>query len=476
PNGGIAKVFLGSATGVRGSGVVTLESGEYGALLGASVDGAGDVNGDGYDDVIVGAPGQGASGDGWAYVFPGSASGVSTPAIWTGIGGGNGGAAFGASVAGVGDVNADGYADVAVGAPNYTTGGSQRGRVRVFRGGPGGIAGTWYTKSGPTSVGECVAAGGDFDRNGRSNVLISAPTYSIGGLMLVYDSQAGFPDDDWHSGEYAETGFSLAAGDFDGDRVPDFTGGSRQDGSAPGTVAVYEGNPDWCKHGPYRSRQLTTADDPVAEGGISAEPAGVRLTALGWSAAGRTDLRLEHQVTPVGAAWGAVQSGAALDTGAPGSPALELAVDVPVTPFTAYRWRTRVAAHDPVFAYSPWMSEPVTVAMERQFRSAHDPVAAPVALEAAPTGLRLGAPRPNPVAGACAIPFALPRGGSARMEVFDVAGRRVATLLDGPVEAGARVTGWDARDHSGRAVANGVYFVRLRAGGESAATRVLVRR
>lgn len=54
----------------------------------------------------------------------------------------------------------------------------------------------------------------------------------------------------------------------------------------------------------------------------------------------------------------------------------------------------------------------------------------------------------------------------ARSCVFDVAGRRVRSLLSGAVPAGLQTVAWDGRDARGRAVAAGTYFLRLRAGAE----------
>jgi hypothetical protein len=76
------------------------------------------VNGDGYSDVIIGANGynDGANTDeGWAYVYHGSPAGINTSATWSGESNqalGN----YGIWVNSAGDINADGYGDVIVGA------------------------------------------------------------------------------------------------------------------------------------------------------------------------------------------------------------------------------------------------------------------------------------------------------------------------------------------------------------------------
>src|SRR5690606_32186420 len=121
-----AFVFHGSATGVASGNPSTakarLESNESNGQLGGSVASAGDVNGDGYADVIVGADHYGSGDPGAAFVFHGSATGVASgnPATANArIDSLQSNANLGDSVASAGDVNGDGYADVIVGAPEF---------------------------------------------------------------------------------------------------------------------------------------------------------------------------------------------------------------------------------------------------------------------------------------------------------------------------------------------------------------------
>src|SRR4030095_4743874 len=102
-------------SGKDGSLLLTLTGSGPGDSFGASVAAAGDVNNDGTVDLIVGAPNDGTAGPdaGGAYVF----SGKSGTAIWTLAGAAGGHELFGESVAGVGDLDADGFDDFAVGAP-----------------------------------------------------------------------------------------------------------------------------------------------------------------------------------------------------------------------------------------------------------------------------------------------------------------------------------------------------------------------
>jgi len=72
--------------------------------------------------------------------------------------------------------------------------------------------------------------------------------------------------------------------------------------------------------------------------------------------------------------------------------------------------------------------------------------------------------QPNPFRGATSIGFGLAHSGRVRLEVFSIEGRRLRTLIDGPVEAGRHTLRWDGRDTQGRPVGAGSYFYRLIAG------------
>jgi hypothetical protein len=86
-------------------------------------------------------------------------------------------------------------------------------------------------------------------------------------------------------------------------------------------------------------------------------------------------------------------------------------------------------------------------------------------VEDAPPVASLGQNYPNPFNPSTTIPFVLERDANVVVEVFDVRGGRVATLVDEALRAGAHQTRWDGRDAASRPAASGVYFVRLRTGG-----------
>ena len=112
-------------------------------LFGCSVATAGDVNGDGYSDVIVGAYHY-SSSTGKAYLYLGGPSGLSATSAWTATGEGAGDT-FGGSVSTAGDVNGDGYPTSSFGA---NVGSSFPGKTYLYLGGGGG----WGTPSSPADA------------------------------------------------------------------------------------------------------------------------------------------------------------------------------------------------------------------------------------------------------------------------------------------------------------------------------------
>ena len=84
-------------------------------------------------------------------------------------------------------------------------------------------------------------------------------------------------------------------------------------------------------------------------------------------------------------------------------------------------------------------------------------------------GVRLLPPAPSPFADRAVVRFTLPVAGPARLQVFNVLGRHVATLADGPMEAGTHAITLD-----GRGLGSGVYFCRLTAGPAMRVARFVV--
>jgi FG-GAP repeat len=265
---GAAFVFHGSAAGIvdanPASANTRILSGQAGANLGESVAGAGDVNGDGFDDVIVGAPyyDAGETDEGAAFVFLGSAAGIAdaTPAsAHARIESDQAGANLGEHVAGAGDVNGDGFDDVIVGAPHYDAGETDEGAAFIFHGSAAGIpngnpatAQTRFTAGqAGASLGESVAGAGDVNGDGFDDVIVGAPHYDAGetdeGAAFVFLGSASGIADATPATAHAHfkanqagawMGVSVAgAGDVNGDGYDDVIVGARRYDTAGKTDA-----------------------------------------------------------------------------------------------------------------------------------------------------------------------------------------------------------------------------------------------
>jgi spore coat protein A len=85
----------------------------------------------------------------------------------------------------------------------------------------------------------------------------------------------------------------------------------------------------------------------------------------------------------------------------------------------------------------------------------------------------LRAVQPNPFQATTFVHYDLPWSQPVRVVVYDVSGRRVRTMIDGPVDAGRHVETWNGQDSAGRPVASGVYFIRMDTRGYSATQKVV---
>jgi hypothetical protein len=189
---GRAYLYFGGARLVDRAATV-LTGAESGDAFGFSVAGAGDVNKDGYSDVVVGAYHNGAGGKdaGRASLYYGGKTvSPSADAAFTGEAAGD---AFGYAVGGAGDANGDGYADVIVGAYGNDAGGSASGRAYVYFGGPSPdpIA-DWILTGDQTldNLGFAVSGAGDVDGDGLADSILGAP-YSDSGRAYVAKTVAG---------------------------------------------------------------------------------------------------------------------------------------------------------------------------------------------------------------------------------------------------------------------------------------------
>jgi hypothetical protein len=176
---GRAFTYYGSPAGLATTAAWTAESDQFGGYFGWSVATAGDVNGDGYSDVIVGANryDNGQTDEGQAFAYHGSPVGLATSPAWAAESD-QVSAFFGGSVATVGDVNGDGYSDVFVGAETYDNGEEDEGRAFLYHGSAGGLSPTpnWIVESDQANgaFGFSVGGAGDVNGDGFSDVIVGA--------------------------------------------------------------------------------------------------------------------------------------------------------------------------------------------------------------------------------------------------------------------------------------------------------------
>jgi large repetitive protein len=164
---GSARVF----SGANGAILYTFNGDSASDQFGFSVRGAGDVNNDGFDDLIVGASSDDNNGSnsGSARVF----SGATGQALYT-FNGDSATDQFGYSVSGAGDVNNDGFADFIVGAFFDDNNGTNSGSARVFSGATGAILYTFNGDSASDQFGQAVGGLGDVNNDGFDDLIVGA--------------------------------------------------------------------------------------------------------------------------------------------------------------------------------------------------------------------------------------------------------------------------------------------------------------
>jgi len=379
---GGAFVYHGSASGLPSSADWIAESNQASAHLGTSVSTAGDVNGDGYSDVVVGAEDfdgvEARSGAAWVYL--GSGTGLRPSPVW-GVFGEHGGHSYGHSVSDAGDVNGDGLGDFIVGATRYANPEVEEGKVYVYQGHPSHIStnASWTFESDQPQahLGASVSTAGDVNGDGYADIILGADGYDDshtdeGRAWVFLGSSSGlWPTAVWTfdcEQDYCRNGAAVtSAGDVNGDGYADVTVGAPEwdyidmfTSPDRGGVSTFLGNSDGLTLHP---RQIRVGGAfPIARLGSSGEEDAFRVSVLARTPFGRAFVKLEWEVEPLGVPFdgaGTETSATWFDTSPFGVTRAESVPDLEEG--DPYHWRVRLLYHprtSPFQQRSRWFTVP----------------------------------------------------------------------------------------------------------------------
>ncbi len=293
-NEGRVFLFLGSSSGLQTTPSWTYEINQASAQLGYAVTGDCDFNNDGYSDVVVGANlfDNGQSNEGKVYAFYGSGSGLPLSPSWQ-VESNKASAQFGKALACAKDTNGDGYDDLLIGAPNFTQTKSSEGKVFLYKGSSTGLATsplwTFVSAQASANAGFAVSRAGDVNNDGHSDILIGTPLYdngqtNEGKVFLFYGSATGpgaTPNWTLESNKAsAQLGYSLTYGKkLNNDNYDDFVIGApyyTNTLTSEGAVYLYYGGSSGPNSTPVVAygkqasanlgRTVQNAGDPDADG------------------------------------------------------------------------------------------------------------------------------------------------------------------------------------------------------------------
>lgn len=208
-----------------------------GGRFGHSMADAGDVNNDGVNDIVVGANTSGSGGR--VFVFSGATG--EQLRVFNAEGTGHN---FGFGVGGAGDVNQDGFDDVLVEAPNASPAGFDSGRAYIFSGIDGSLIRTFDGESNGNLFGNGAAGTGDVDGDGIGDQIVGAPGAGTDGKAYVFSGVDGsliFDTFAEPGGRSYGTFFVAGAGDVNNDGTLDVYVGDFGANGGRGKAYVYSG-------------------------------------------------------------------------------------------------------------------------------------------------------------------------------------------------------------------------------------------
>lgn len=248
-------IFLGGAN-IKSKPDIMLKGEQDRDGFGYAVSMAGDVNKDGFDDIIIGAPYYSMAGyEGRAYLYLGGAI-MDTIADLV-LTGEHAGDYFGSPVSDAGDINMDGYDDVLVSAYNYQNADKDPGRVYIYFGGN-----TMDAVADVLINGTEGQSAGDINKDGFSDLIINKSIY-FGGNQMDNVADNSFPDITKFAGK----------GDYNNDGYADVLTGRSDDSTIDfitGSVSVY-----------YGAQKLKSLPDLIFYGVPAGDSFGHNVSGLG---------------------------------------------------------------------------------------------------------------------------------------------------------------------------------------------------
>jgi hypothetical protein len=470
----------------------------------------GDVNGDGFTDLVVGVYlGPGGFGDpGTAKLYlgtPGAGFFTDTP-VWTPA------TDFYCFRVALGDVDGDGDLDLACSSGESYYGYPERQRVFLNVGGTFESTPSWLSDESGYALDVTWA---DVDLDGDLDLAFSGED----DLNRVYfnDQTTGgglATSAGWTSGDGTSYSNTIALGDWDGDGYPDFAAADNSQLGGQGRFKVYANSlgtlattPSWTSatggygsHVSWVDLDLDGDLDLAAgrwwgavrlyenDGGLSGSPVWTSSTSsvienMFWGDVDNDGLRTDGLSTAYG-------DGARTYVKLAATPIRDVAAvridGLPLGPadYAVHRtkgWISLAAPPAPgevitvEFSYSHDLDLGVTNwdggVGNYMFLNEGTLVAVPG--ESGLPGINLAA-SPNPLRRSTVLRYAGDGTGQAELAIFDVQGRRLRVLHQGPLGTGLRSWEWNGKDDGGSSLAAGVYFAFLRTGGERRGIKLIL--